>query len=45
LSEHLDFIGAMTAGDGAAAYVCRDFACRQPVSSPEDLKSLLAAGA
>ncbi len=45
LSQHLDFIGAMTAGDGAAAYVCRDFACRQPVSSPEALKSLLAAGA
>ena len=28
LAEHLDFIGAMTAGPGAAAYVCQNFICR-----------------
>jgi uncharacterized protein YyaL (SSP411 family) len=31
--------------DGApAAYVCRDFACRLPVTTPEDLKRVLLAG-
>jgi uncharacterized protein len=30
--------------DGApAAYVCRNFTCRAPVTTPEDLKALLAA--
>ncbi len=43
LAERLPFIGAMTTGAGAAAYVCRDFACRQPVSDPEDLAQELAA--
>ena len=38
-------LAAMTAGTGAAAYVCRDFACRQPVSDPEDLAQDLRHGA
>jgi hypothetical protein len=37
------FISGMHARDGAAAYVCRDFACQPPVSAPEDLGPLLAA--
>jgi len=43
LAQYLGFIGAMTAPDGAAAYVCRDFACQHPVSRPEDLDAMLAA--
>jgi uncharacterized protein YyaL (SSP411 family) len=31
--------------DGApAAYVCRDFTCRLPVTSPDELGQVLAAG-
>jgi hypothetical protein len=45
LARRLDFIGSMSLKDGAAAYVCRDFTCQQPVSSPGDLKTLLAADA
>jgi uncharacterized protein YyaL (SSP411 family) len=45
LARRLDFIGGMSLKDGAAAYVCRDFTCQQPVSSPGDLKTLLAADA
>jgi uncharacterized protein YyaL (SSP411 family) len=37
LSRLLPFTAAMTARDGAAAYVCRNFACRQPVSTAQDL--------
>jgi uncharacterized protein YyaL (SSP411 family) len=37
VAERLPFVAAMTAGGGAAAYVCRDFTCRQPVSGPEAL--------
>ena len=37
LSDRLPFIAGMTAGSGAAAYVCRDFTCRQPVSEPDAL--------
>jgi uncharacterized protein YyaL (SSP411 family) len=43
LSERLPFIEAMTPGTGAAAYVCRDFTCRQPVSDPEALVAELTA--
>ena len=37
LSRRLPFIAAMTAGRGAAAYVCRNFTCRQPVFEPDAL--------
>ena len=33
----LPFVGAMTDGGGATAYVCRNFTCRQPVTTIEDL--------
>jgi uncharacterized protein YyaL (SSP411 family) len=40
----LPFIAAMSARDnGAVAYVCRDFACRQPVESVESLGHELEA--
>jgi uncharacterized protein YyaL (SSP411 family) len=37
LSRLLPFTAAMTARDGAAAYVCRDFTCRQPVTTAAEL--------
>jgi len=37
LSPLLPFTAAMPARDGAAAYVCRDFTCRQPVTTPQQL--------
>jgi uncharacterized protein len=37
LSRLLPFTAAMTADDGAAAYVCRNFTCRQPVTTAQDL--------
>jgi uncharacterized protein YyaL (SSP411 family) len=37
LAERLPFIASMTEGPGAAAYVCRDFTCRQPVFEPDAL--------
>ena len=43
LSKLLPFTASMTARDGAAAYVCRDFTCRQPVGTPVDLEAELAA--
>jgi uncharacterized protein YyaL (SSP411 family) len=44
LAGKLPFIASMTTRDGiAAAYVCRNFACRQPVTSPEALRAELAA--
>jgi hypothetical protein len=42
LAAHLDFVGGMTAGPGAAAYVCQNFTCEQPVSSREALRALLS---
>jgi len=41
LSKRLPFTAAMTARDGAAAYVCRDFTCRQPVDTAPDLATEL----
>ena len=37
LSRLLPFTAAMTAPDGAAAYVCRNFTCRQPVTTTHEL--------
>jgi uncharacterized protein YyaL (SSP411 family) len=45
VSGRLEFVRGMTAGEGAAAYVCRDFTCQQPVSQPSDLAALLTATA
>ncbi len=40
----LPWLGAMSPREGrAAAYVCRDFACRRPVSAPEALRTELDA--
>ena len=42
LSRSMPFIAAMQTIDGrATAFVCRDFACRQPVTRPEDLREML----
>ncbi len=41
IAKHLPFTAAMTARDGAAAYVCRDFACRQPVTTVQDFETEL----
>jgi uncharacterized protein YyaL (SSP411 family) len=38
----LPFVREMKAEAGGAVYVCRDFICRQPVSSVEDLRKALA---
>jgi uncharacterized protein len=44
VAELLPFVKAMTPGRaGAAAYVCRDFTCRQPVSDPGALRAELLA--
>ena len=43
LAEHLPFIRSMSAGPGAAAYVCRDFTCKQPVFDPAALEDELTA--
>jgi uncharacterized protein YyaL (SSP411 family) len=37
LSMLLPFTASMSGGGGAAAYVCRSFTCRQPVTTPADL--------
>ena len=43
LADLLPWIAAMQARDGhATAYVCRDFACQQPTTSPEELRSQLS---
>jgi uncharacterized protein YyaL (SSP411 family) len=41
LRTRLPFVDGMQAHGGGAVYVCRDFTCRQPVSSPEALRSEL----
>ncbi len=41
VAARLGFVASMTAPRGAAAYVCRDFTCRQPVSRPDDLPAVL----
>ena len=43
LAAHLPAVAAMAPRDGrAAAYVCREFTCRQPVASADDLATELA---
>jgi uncharacterized protein len=43
LGARLPFVDGMKAHGGGAVYVCRDFTCLQPVSSPEALRKELAA--
>ena len=44
LAPRLPFVGAMTeVGGRAAAYVCRDFTCRQPATTVEELERELHA--
>jgi uncharacterized protein YyaL (SSP411 family) len=42
LRSRLPFVDGMQAHGGGAVYVCRDFTCKQPVSSPEALRQELA---
>jgi uncharacterized protein YyaL (SSP411 family) len=42
LAQAMPFVAAMEPIDGkATAYVCRHFACRQPVTTPEALAAEL----
>jgi len=42
LSETMPFIGPMQQQDNrATAFVCRDFACREPVTTPDALAAQL----
>ena len=41
LARQLEFIRGMTAGDGAAAYLCQNFTCLHPVAQPGELRELL----
>ena len=44
LAARLPFVGAMTLVDGCpTAYVCNDFTCREPVTTPAALDAQLAA--
>jgi uncharacterized protein YyaL (SSP411 family) len=46
LADILPFLETMTpVGGHAAAYICRNFACRQPVTSVEALEQELRAPA
>jgi uncharacterized protein YyaL (SSP411 family) len=42
LQSRLPFVDGMQAHGGGAVYVCRDFTCQQPVSSPEALSAQLS---
>jgi uncharacterized protein len=42
IATHLEFVASMTPRDGAAAYVCRDFTCQQPVTRAAELEAMLA---
>jgi len=41
LAARVDFIAGMQGDTGAAAYICRHFTCRQPVSDPAELAMAL----
>jgi uncharacterized protein YyaL (SSP411 family) len=41
VAARLEFVAGMNAGSGAAAYVCRDFTCQQPVGDPAALAAVL----
>jgi uncharacterized protein len=41
LARELEFIRGMTAGGGAAAYLCQNFTCLHPVAQPGELRELL----
>ena len=42
VAAHIPFVAAMTARDGRpTAYVCRNFTCREPVTTPDALASAL----
>jgi uncharacterized protein YyaL (SSP411 family) len=44
LAGLLPWIASMQPRDGrATAYVCRDFACQQPATSPEELRAQLGS--
>ena len=43
IGSRLEFIRAMPAPEGAAAYVCRDFTCQQPAGDPVSLAARLDA--
>jgi uncharacterized protein len=43
IATHLEFVRSMTPRDGAAAYVCKEFTCQQPVSRAEDLMAMMAS--
>ena len=42
VAAHIPFVGSMTGRDGRpTAYVCRNFTCREPVTTPEALAAAL----
>ena len=43
LADRLPFVAPTAARAGAAAYVCRDFICRQPVATPQALAAELTS--